>query len=800
MPDTVLGRTGYLGATNGRAVPLSPRANLTMTTNNWPRRYQILKKWLGVVHARETRGCALSWVVDSESLLFRPFNVTGMLARFGHRPKLSVWPSTWPHKRVARGQHTQRHGGGGGGSGGSGSRPRPNSTAISPTSVCWGLDPSQQRLPPKDDTAVPSIMHLLLGIAPSQWPVAELCQFENLFFEDMWVYDAAILAALLTRLRTIHFPRSLSNLVLSFELGLQGEYHYYAAWILANRHLQQLHHPDSIYCRYEAVSLVDELYAHHQLLYQKLAARGVFAHPPGGGNSENYRPRSGVRPAQLVVELLSWPDDDAELRDSVRHVLPGLLERSHWLNFVGWRDALWPVLGTLCDNGWPGGVCLSNCPWSMAMAYACRPSALGVCTSPCGVDFGAAKAIEERFAGDDVSEKSWCHTPVLRTRLACKGRRSPKRTVAVAPQPPRMIQLGRSMVAARSSEAVPELTDACRVPYAYYAQVFWAPLRVLQLLEQLRRAEPKAPLFVLSDAGLDFSRMAARFGAWFAHAGRSQKHDHTQQAALPSEVMRVHEKSAQGNYGDELRYLYRIGTVMQRCKPCEFVVVLEEDTCVNRAPQQRPAGDVGGVIHGWVDYRYARGFEAFLLDRAVGPPPPYGRVWGCAGGCYYRVAALAQLPEFASGTPSPLWRALLNASRESVRAVDMAAPALVHAMGGRVVPWSETAERFLKYRAGFDAGTGRSVRLAKEVTTAFEHKCWMQMTSTHIQRRRRRGENSTGTAAQAWSLPAELASLAREVPAGELRRLSEDGVWVPPPGESHDSSRRVRCEAGEGAS
>ena len=35
--------------------------------------------------------------------------------------------------------------------------------------------------------------------------------------------------------------------------------------------------------------------------------------------------------AQLVVELLSWPDDDAELRDSVRHVLPGLLERSHWL-------------------------------------------------------------------------------------------------------------------------------------------------------------------------------------------------------------------------------------------------------------------------------------------------------------------------------------------------------------------------------------------------------------------------------------------------------------------------------------
>jgi len=53
--------------------------------------------------------------------------------------------------------------------------------------------------------------------------------------------------------------------------------------------------------------------------------------------------------------------------------------------------------------------------------------------------------------------------------------------------------------------------------------------------------------------------------------------------------------------------------------------------------------------------------------------------------------------EFASGTPSPLWRALLNASRESVRAVDMSAPALVHAMGGRGVKLPKPeAERFLK--------------------------------------------------------------------------------------------------------
>ena len=47
----------------------------------------------------------------------------------------------------------------------------------------------------------------------------------------MWIYDAAVLGALLARLRTVHFPRSLANLLLSFELGIEGEFCYYAAWV-----------------------------------------------------------------------------------------------------------------------------------------------------------------------------------------------------------------------------------------------------------------------------------------------------------------------------------------------------------------------------------------------------------------------------------------------------------------------------------------------------------------------------------------------------------------------------------------
>ena len=426
VPDNSFGQLGYLGALSGRRIVLSPRANLTTATNNWARRYQILKKWLGVVHARHTLGCALSWVVDSESLLFRPFNVTRMLERFARQPLLSVWPSTWPHERSARtepGRHGDGRGGGGGGGGGLGGGGGGGALpSTSSTTTCWGLDPAQQR-PSDGEPSAPSIMHVLLGISPARWPVAELCQFENLYYEDMWVYDAAIMEALLRRLRTIHFPRSLANLVLTFELGLQASFHYYAAWVLANRHAHLAAHPSSVYSRYRTADWVGELHEHHRPLYQKLVARGVFRRPPGGGNSETDRPGSGMRSAQLVVELLS-SDDDAELSLSLRRVLPELLERSHWLNFVGWRDAFWPVLDDLCQHGWPGGVCLSNCPWSMAMAHACKPSAAGACTSACGVDFSAARDIEERFRGDDVSEKGWCHTPSLHTRLQCRGRRS----------------------------------------------------------------------------------------------------------------------------------------------------------------------------------------------------------------------------------------------------------------------------------------------------------------------------------------------------------------------------------------
>ena len=125
------------------------------------------------------------------------------------------------------------------------------------------------------------------------------------------------------------------------------------------------------------------------------------------GKSEAEHPRRGVRSAQLIVELLTL-SDDAELAISLRRVLPALLRRNHWLNFVGWRDALWPALDVLCEHGWPGGVCLSNCPWSAAMAYACKPSS-EMCTSQCGINLAMARHIGERFAADDVSPQIMPH-------------------------------------------------------------------------------------------------------------------------------------------------------------------------------------------------------------------------------------------------------------------------------------------------------------------------------------------------------------------------------------------------------
>ena len=311
-------------------------------------------------------------------------------------------------------------------------------------------------------------------------------------------------------------------------------------------------------------------------------------------------------------------------------------------------------------------------------------------------------------------------------------------------------------------------TNATAHTYAYYAQLFRAPLAVLRLLEHLRRVDAGSPLFLLSDAGLDFSGMAKLFNAWFAHAGKSQKTDHgLRSSKLSAAVTHVHAKAPWSNFGNELVYLRRVGSVMALCA-CEFVVILEEDTCVHHAPRVPPSGDVGGVIHGWCDYAHIAGFEGFLRLRGVRAPPPYGRVWGCSGGCYYRVSALSNLSELRAGTASSLWRQIKAAAPDSINAVDMAVPSLVHALGGRVVPWAETSERFRSHQAGFSARKQSAVRLpAHSTTAAFEHKCDTQLAA------RRAGEAGA-------RLPAAQAWLAREVSPERLRQLPPDGEWAPP--------------------
>ena len=180
VPDNLLGRNGFLGAPSGRRVSFGPLANHTLTaaSASWSRRYQILKKWLGVAHAHTRLGCRLSWVVDSESLIFRPFNVTAMFESFTRRPAISVWPSAWPHERWPH--HPMQAGErAGAASAASHASFSPSSTMPMnpPLSSCWGLSAEQQRLRSAGDApTAPSIMHLFLGIAPSAWPVADLCQ------------------------------------------------------------------------------------------------------------------------------------------------------------------------------------------------------------------------------------------------------------------------------------------------------------------------------------------------------------------------------------------------------------------------------------------------------------------------------------------------------------------------------------------------------------------------------------------------------------------------------------------------
>lgn len=229
--------------------------------------------------------------------------------------------------------------------------------------------------------------------------------------------------------------------------------------------------------------------------------------------------------------------------------------------------------------------------------------------------------------------------------------------------------------------------------YAYYIQAYQEPLMIQSVLKMLRAAEPHALVFMLSDGGLNFTKMAERFGVRFTLAGVNVGMRHGE------------------------RFMYRLGKAMAKCD-CEFMVVLEEDTCINSAPGHAPRGDVGGLP--WSSLQNYGDFAGFLKKRGITTdPPPWGFVTGACGGSYYKVSSMLPLSDVRQGVAHAAMKDLIQGMprifEDNLLTNDVIGPALAYEMGLRVVPWDEVREGNSSFfNNQISDATG---------TEAFEHKC-----------------------------------------------------------------------------
>lgn len=236
-------------------------------------------------------------------------------------------------------------------------------------------------------------------------------------------------------------------------------------------------------------------------------------------------------------------------------------------------------------------------------------------------------------------------------------------------------------------------------------------------------------------------------------AGKSQQND----TGTDATSIRVHTNvsetlSTDANWGNGLRYVHRIGNVMKICD-CEYLVVLEEDNCMSRAPRITPSGDVGGVP--WNEMTRLGLDASFLKRHGIAVPhhdwggvPPF--VAGACGGAYYKVSSMLSLPEF-SGQRSEIYDIINTEIPRTFEAVDLIGPALAYATERNVVPWEEVSEN----GKGFDGK-----RLVNK-WGAIDHKCAEQLVI------RRKGARLSPS--DSW--------MVRRPEAEELNALSPEGQF-----------------------
>jgi hypothetical protein len=263
--------------------------------------------------------------------------------------------------------------------------------------------------------------------------------------------------------------------------------------------------------------------------------------------------------------------------------------------------------------------------------------------------------------------------------------------------------------------------------FAFYVQVLDEGCALAELLTSIRRWYSRVPVYVWTDhlggGGRNYSELCGVHSCVWRYSLTPAGHHSCLKwyAAREAQTAAAVHACAAG-------YLSRMLETMALCRST-FLINLEGDTCLHRHIDVLPPadGDIGGLPHPIFPER----FVAWVRGRL--PPSQASRlvepaVWGCSGGCYYRVASFLRAMEAYGGNVSiaaaPLRLAAEQLSMPGLAIMDVAGPAIAMLLGLRVRPWSAVSDGRTRLPSLSMVNVPHEDRI-------LEHKC------THQQLRRR---------------------------------------------------------------
>ena len=308
----------WFGPTHVRTIPgYLPR------TFNTKRRYQMLKKLTAMRYLAKFRSCDEFWVLDSESFPFRQFSFADMFTR----RQTEADESLRRDMRACIDGYSRTN-----------FRPlrRQETETMNATSNRFRS------------------LQMFFGISDEYFAnaMADCHPLRIGAYDDRWFHDARKIMHMCEYLLNIHYPRSFTNLILTWEGSNNGDNYIISAWDLL--HAYDRRSDASYHLKFNDIS---------SSINKSLPAISERLHHA----DKQYEHAYGYSLATSMMTPLQHADDVTRSR------MCDILNRGNYTTCRGWNPPCFDVLKPLFPC-WQATWCLSNCDGSAYWRSICEPN------------------------------------------------------------------------------------------------------------------------------------------------------------------------------------------------------------------------------------------------------------------------------------------------------------------------------------------------------------------------------------------------------------------------------------------